>query len=70
MEQLERKLRFPPKMDGNKEMVTLPCSFVSRLLFIAQMARVYIPRDLERELLYVDQQATEIVKSGVKLTQG
>ena len=38
LEDLSRRLRFPPMMGGSTECVTLPCTMVGRLTGIAHLA--------------------------------
>lgn len=68
VEKISRKLRFPPKMGGNKEVVTLPCSFVSRLILFAEIASQSDDKAIQQELIHLDNQAGSIIEHGVNIT--
>jgi hypothetical protein len=52
-------------MGGNREMVTLPCSFVSQLIGLALWR---IDPDKETEAARLDVQAAELLKEPLKIT--
>jgi hypothetical protein len=47
LDQLKRKCHHSPKMGGNREAITLPCSVVSRLIALAE-AWESVPPELDR----------------------
>jgi hypothetical protein len=72
-----RRFRFPPKMGGNAEVVTLPCTLVSRLIVIAQFAECLseLPkedprwppsrRDLQREVEWLRNEVAGNMKAPI-----
>jgi hypothetical protein len=54
-------------MGGNREMVTLPCTFVARLLWLALWR---IDPDKEAEMARLETQAEELLKGSIKITMG
>jgi len=58
LDQLHRKCRHDPKMGGNTETITLPCSLVARLIGMAQAWQsLGHGRDLIPVLNAMDQEA-------------
>ena len=62
LDQLHRKLRVAPKMGGNREMVTLPCGFVSQLIY-----SLLLHAD-EADAAMLDARAAELMKTPIKIT--
>lgn len=65
LDQLSRKCRHDPKMSGNTETITLPCTLVARLIGMAQAWQadtVAFPAFIEgmdQELVWADDEAKE-----------
>ncbi len=63
LDQLLRKCRHDPKMGGNTETITLPCTLVARLIGLAQGwerpdgSRGPIREAVEQELVWADDEA-------------
>jgi hypothetical protein len=70
LERLHRKLRFSPKMGGNREEVTLPCSFVGQLIYLVMFSENSTNVELRQEIAALEEQAEEILKQPVRITQG
>jgi hypothetical protein len=62
LDQLRRKLRFAPKMGGNREMVALPCAFVSQLIYLFQFHAD------EGSSATMDGLAAELLKKPIEIT--
>jgi hypothetical protein len=75
LEKLNRKMRFDPRMGGNTEAVTLPCTFVSRLIGMAlawqslETGRDLIPilKDMDQEAVWADDECRAILDRGLSI---
>jgi hypothetical protein len=76
LDQLMRKCRHDPKMGGNTETITLPCTLVARLLGIARAfesmehGRDLIPimNAMDQELVWADDEAKAYLTKEAKVS--
>jgi hypothetical protein len=75
LERISRKCRFEPRMGGNDECVTLPCTLVVRLIGMAtawqslERGRDLIPilNDMDQEAVWADDEAKAALDRGLTI---
>lgn len=66
IEALARKCRFDPKMGGNREQITIPCTLMRNILYSLLYA-TYSLRSRE-ELESINTEVMALLDEGVKIT--